>query len=137
MKLNLDLKSIIILVLLGVSIVFFGMWFFRGSDKDKVRDMENQIKLIQNQRDSLKNVNNILAIDFLKIQKEINDRDSLIKMIEIKLSDAEKRLNSANSKLSDTEKRLKRSKKMVEELEKTPIKRDGDDLINSLKEKLK
>lgn len=137
MKLNLDLKSIIILVLLGVSIVFFGMWFFRGSDKDKVRDMENQIKLIQNQRDSLKNVNNILAIDFLKIQKEINDRDSLIKMIEIKLSDAEKRLNSANSKLSDTEKRLKRSKKMVEELEKNPIKRDGDDLINSLKEKLK
>lgn len=137
MKLNLDLKSIMILVLLGFSIIFFGMWYFRGSDKDKVKVLENEIEQIQIKRDSLRRANDVLNVDLIRIQNDIKAKDYILSIIRIKLSEAENKLTSANSRLSDVEKMLRDSKKRVLELEKNPIRREGDELINSLKEKLK
>ena len=138
MKINLDIKSILILILFGVSILFFGMWFFRGSDmKNQVKNLENQVKQIEVYRDSLKNANRLLEIDFNRIQNDIIDKDSKIKEIESKLIKIKQELMSANGKVLENQKRLDEIKKKISDLEKNPINRIDQDLINSLKEKLK
>lgn len=64
---KLDIKSIVILVLLGVSILFFGMWFFKGSDtKSRIKELENENARIEKVRDSLEVVNKGLSIEFDK-----------------------------------------------------------------------
>lgn len=134
---KLDIKSIAILVLLGASILFFGMWFFKGSDtKDRIKELEKQNAQIEKTRDSLELANKALSIEFNEIQKGIDERDNRIKSIESELSKTKNDLVSANKKVSQSQKDLAETKKKIEELKKNPIKRDDDALINSLKEKL-
>lgn len=138
MNLKLDIKSILILVLLGFSIVFFALWYFKGDDtKSRIKELENINKNIEIQRDSLKNVNKVLKVDFDNRQKDIEERDNQIKSIELELSKTKKDLVVANGKVKEKEKELADTKKKIEELKKNPIKRDDDDLIKSLKDKLK
>ena len=82
MKVRLDLKSIVIISLAVVCLLFFSLWFLKGTG-------------------------------------------------------SKKELNKANSELSRNKKDLDETKKKIEDLKKSPIKREGEDLLNSLKEKLK
>lgn len=135
---KLDLKSLLILILLGTCILFFAMWYFRGSNtKEQVKKLEKEINKIELVRDSLQNANKILEIEFDKKQKEIDNRDIRIKKYESELIKTKQDLTKANDKVKEYQKELSETKKKIEELEKNPIKREGDDLINSLKEKLK
>lgn len=135
---KLDIKSIIILVLLGGFIIFFGMWFFNGSDtKNKIKELENEVSSIKKKRDSLDLVNKNLAIEFNKKQKDIEERDNKIKSIESDILKVKQDLNVANSRVREGQRELAETKKKIEDLRKNPIKRDDDALINSLKEKLK
>lgn len=138
MNFKLDIKSILILVLLVFSIIFFGMWYFKGSDtKSRLKELENENKNIESVRDSLKNANESLKVDFDKKQKEIEARDAQIKSIETELSKTKKDLVTANGKVKEKEKELADTKKKIEELKNNPIKRNDEDLIKSLKDKLK
>ena len=138
MNLKLDIKSILILVLLGVSIIFFALWYFKGSDtKSRIKELEQINKNIEVQRDSLKNANKALKVDFDKRQKEIEERDNQIKLIEMELSKTKRDLVVANGKVREKEKELAETKKKIEDLKKNPIKREDDELIKSLKDKLK
>jgi len=134
---KLDIKSIAILVLLGACILFFGMWFFKGSDtKERIKELEKQVSSIQTKRDSLELSNKNLAIEFDKKQKDIEDRDNKIKSIESDILKVKQELNYANIRVREGQKELAETKKKIEDLRKNPIKREDDDLINSLKEKL-
>lgn len=135
---KLDKKSIIILVLLGVSVIFFGLWYFKGDDtKNKIKELESKNRKIEVTRDSLDNVNKSLKLDFDKIQIVINDREEFIKQIEQNLSKVKLELDNANIKVKDGQKALSETKKKIEQLKRNPINRTDDSLINSLKEKLK
>jgi chromosome segregation ATPase len=135
---KLDNKSILILILLGISIVFGYLWFFKASDvKDQLKDLERANKNIQLERDSLRNENKILVVKFNDIQKDIDERDSRIKEIEYKLSKTKSDLVIANDKANRNQKELEITRNKIKELKKNPIKRGDDDLIKSLKEKLK
>ena len=135
---KLDKKSIIILVLLGVSVIFFGLWYFNGDDtKNKIKELESKNRQIEITRDSLDNVNKSLKLDFDKIQIVINDREEFIKQIEKNLSKVKLELDNANIKVKDGQKALSETKKKIEQLKRNPINRTDDSLINSLKEKLK
>lgn len=135
---NLDVKSISILVLTGACILFFGMWYFKGSDtKYRLKQLESENLRIEKLRDSLDIANKNLSIEFDKLQKSINDRDDKIKEIEENLLKSKKELEIANAKLNGYKKDLIETKNKIDELKKEPIKRNDEDLINSLKEKLK
>lgn len=135
---KLDVKWIAILILTGACILFFGMWYFKGSDtKDRLKQLEAENLRIENIRDSLDIANKNLSIEFDKAQKSINDRDVKIKEIEEKLLKSKKDLEVANAKVNSYKKDLAETKKKIDELKKEPIKRNDEDLINSFKEKLK
>lgn len=135
---KLDIKSIAILALTGICILLFGMWYFKGSyTKDRLKQLESENLIIEKLRDSLDIVNKNLLIEFDKIQKSINDRDNKIKEIEEKLLKSKKDLEIANAKINRYKKELAETKNKIDKLKKEPIKRNDEDLINSLKEKLK
>lgn len=137
MNSKFDIKTIAILILLGVCILFFGMWFFSGSDyKKKTKELEDQNKKIELVRDSLENVNKKLKSDYDIKQKDIDERDNRIKEIEASLLKTKGDLIVANKKVDQSQKDLAATKKKIEDLKSNPIKRDDDALINSLKEKL-
>lgn len=138
MNIKLDIKSIVILILLGFSIIFFGMWFFKGSGtKSEIKKLQDEIKSIELVRDSLKGANTKLSIAFNDLGQIIIERDKKIAQIESDLVRTKQDLTVANIKVSQNQKALAETKKKIEELRKNPINREDDALINSLKEKLK
>lgn len=138
MKVRLDLKSILILCLVVISILFFSLWFLKGTGyKKEFKLLEQEFKNLQHTRDSLVKVNLKLKGDFDKTQKSIDDRNRKILQIESQLNKSKAQLNKANGELSRNKKDLEDTKRKIENLKKDPIKREGEDLLNSLKEKLK
>lgn len=138
MKIQLDIKSILILVFLGISILFFSMWFLKGTGyKKEFKKLELEYQKLQKTRDSLETINIKLKSDFKKIQNKIDERNTEIRKIESELNKVKKELISANTELQKNKKDLDETKKKIEKLKKDPIKREDDLLIKSLKEKLK
>ena len=116
---RLDIKSIALLVLTGACILFFGMWFFKGSDyKDKIKELENENKKIELVRDSLKTVNASLKLQthtiippsrqdtkvkYTRKEKYINNKKDSIEVCKYYIKNDEKLLNflNSNKKLDD------------------------------------
>ena len=74
--------------------------------------------------------NNKNCWDLLSNQKDIDSINVLLEKNKIDLQNA---LN----KLKKGKEQLERTKKEIEKLEKNPIKRTGNELLNSIKEKTK
>jgi chromosome segregation ATPase len=138
MKIQLDFKSILILFLLGFCIFFFSMWYLKSTGyKKEYKILEQKFQQIQQTRDSLVKENIKLKLDFDKIQKNIDSRNREISKIESELKKVKSDLSKSNSELNQNKKDLEETKKKINELKKNPIKRNDDNLIKSLKEKLK
>ncbi len=112
MKIQLDFKSILILVFLGISILFFSMWFLKGTGyKKEFKKLELEFQKLQKTRDSLEAVNIKLKIDFEKIQQKIDERNLEIKKVEYELVKVKKDLNSSNNQLQKNKKDLEETRK--------------------------
>jgi hypothetical protein len=135
---KLDIKTLLILFLSFFCIFFFSIWYLKGSDtKKEYKILEQKFEKIQKTRDSLVMINLKLKSDFDKMQKEIDKRDNQIAKNELEILNLKKDLKEAKSDLSNKKRDLEETKKKIENLKKNPIKREDDDLIKSLKEKLK
>jgi chromosome segregation ATPase len=140
MSIKIDLKTGLILLLLLFCIVFFSMWYLKGADsvsKRELKRLKTEYKNLQKSRDSLDQVNIMLKDNFNDYQNKIDQRDSKIQSIEYQLSQAKIDLSQSKKDLSNMKTELTKTRKRVEDLKKNPIKREDDDLIESLKEKLK
>ena len=134
-----DVKTIIILVLLGISLIFGYKWFFGGDkySKDKVKELEKSIKALQEER----------KVTYEQIAKYKFSYDSLVKIedkikldiadLEKKLKEAEQSANLSKEKLDKMRAELAETRRQIDELKKHPANRTGDDLLNSLKNKTK
>ena len=95
---KLDNKSILIIILLGISIIFGCMWFFRGSNtKDELNLLKMENKTIQLERDSIRKVNDELKVEFDTYQKQINLSEDRSKKIESELSKVKSDLTTIQS----------------------------------------
>lgn len=135
---TLDIKSIMIVILFLIAGIFFTQWYFGGENHRKERiALEKQNKKLQKQKE-------ILASDFEKLQKKFEE-DSTdlekikvdIKDLDLKLKDKEAQLVKANKDLKDFKAGISKTKAEIQELRDNPIKRTGDNLLESIKEKTK
>ena len=133
----LDLKSMIILFFAIISILFFSLWFLKGTGYKKEFNLleKNFIKL-QKTRDSIAKVNSVLKINFNKTQELILSRDKKILLVEEELKKSKIELIKSNDELKKNELTWEENKRGIQNLKKNPIKREGQELINSLQEKL-
>ena len=135
---KLDLKSILILVLLVFSIVFFSMWYFKkDNSKDELNILKEDNRKIELVRDSLKQESIILKEKFILYQKDINSRALEISRIETLLDKSKLDNQSLNKSLSDMKSELSKTQKQIGDLVKNPKTLDSLDLMNSLKQKYK
>jgi len=138
MQIKLDAKSIIILLLAVFSILFFSLWFLKGTGyKKEYKKLEQEFDRLQKSRDSLKTINIKLKKDFDIIEIEVKKRDSLIKIVEKELIKTKQELKEAKKEVAKWQFDFNKTKKKIEDLKKNPIKREDEDLIQSLSEKLK
>lgn len=134
---KLDIKSIIILVLLLASGIFFYMWFFGGMDgyKKEVNRLREENKKLELQSDSIKGRIKKYELDFVELRKQ----DSLLKVkilqSQSEVEIAKSKANRSKEELDKLRVELEKTQKQIEELKSHPKNRTGDDLLNSLKNK--
>ena len=130
------ISSIILLFILVISLLIN----IRGCtniDKDKYKLLENTNKSLQCSRDSLIKINKSLQINVNLLQDSINRRSKVINGLKDDLIKSDLKLDKANDRVDILERDKKDSDKKIDDLLKNPIRRTDDDLINSLKNKIK
>ena len=132
-------KKISSLILLGILVIslFLNVRSCTKIDKDKYKQLEDANKSLQTSRDSLIRINKVLKKDFISLQDSIDQRNALIFKLRVDLLQSDKRLKSANDEVNRLEKEKRDIDKKISDLLKNPIRRNDDDLINSLKNKVK
>jgi len=133
---KLDIKSILILVLLGFCLLFGYKWYFSTGNseyKKQLKELRDSNRLLQSQRDSINIELKSLKTDFTLLKSEELslkiDIEKLTEEIEITKANASK----SKSELNKLKKDLLESRKKIEELKSNPTNRVGDELLNSLK----
>jgi chromosome segregation ATPase len=135
---NLKLKDWALIVITGVAVFFFINYTISSSGyKKEIKRLESESKDIQKKRDELDKQNKdlkkeaVIYIDNIdKYQKKINDISDLISKKDIEIKNLKLSLNQQR-------KEIEKTKKKIDELEKNPIKRTGQELLESIKEKTK
>jgi chromosome segregation ATPase len=136
---KLDIKSILILILLGLTLLFGFKWFFSGdkSSKERVKQLEQQFKELESLKksvdleiitwrkktDSLKNLS-------IKLQYELVEQESLTKKAESEAIKSKSNLDKLRSDLAETQNKIR-------EIKNNPPNRTGNALLESLKNKTK
>ena len=135
---NLKVKDWSLIVITGVAVFFFINYTISSSGyKKEIKRLESESKDIQKKRDELDKQNKdlkkeaVIYIDNIdKYQKKINYISDLISKKDIEIKNLKLSLNQQR-------KEIEKTKKKIDELEKTPIKRTGQELLESIKEKTK
>lgn len=136
---KLDFKSILILILLGCTLIFGYMWFFKGDDgtKEQLKQLQEEyqeIEKLKKESDKRLIIYNDQLDSLLNVDKAHQER---ILELEANVLEAENRANQSESKFNELQAQLEETRKKIEELKKNPPNRTGDDLLNSIKNKTK
>lgn len=136
---KLDIKTIIILVLLGFTIILGYKWYFSGDEvsKDKVKQLEIENKKLESDK---KNSD----IEIAKWKVKFTDLDITDKKLTLEVSksikdanDAKIKANKSKLDLDNLQKSLNITRQKIEEFEKNPPNRTGDALLESIKNRTK
>ena len=130
------ISSIILLFVLVLSL-FLNIRGCTKIDKDKYKILENTNKSLQCSRDSLIKINKSLQINLSVLQDSIDKRSKVINGLKNDLIESNMKLNKVIKQVDILEKEKRDTDKKIEYLLKNPIRRTDDDLINSLKNKVK
>ena len=121
---NTNIKDLALIITAALCIfLFINFMYTSSSNRKQIKELKKENKEIQNRR-------NILEVEILKLKSEeskyilnidkYNQKiDSLSNLITIK----------------DSEIEMEKTKQEIKKLKKTPIKRKGNELLNSIKEK--
>ena len=136
---KLDFKSIIILILLGLTLIFGYNWYLKGDDgiKEKLKELQSRYDEIEKEKEeSNKRLKeNAFIIDSLVLSDSINNLK--ISTLEFNVSEAEKRANKIAKDLGKIHRELEITRNKIKEFKENPPNRTGDDLLNSIKNKTK
>lgn len=136
---KLDIKSILIIALTLMSIIF--AWkYFNESDKDYKKELQRlrtENELIQKQRDSLFTQRKKLEGDMLIIRKHNDSLIYISNVLEKEVVNQKHKANLSRQELDKLRSELEETRTKIEEIKKHPSNRSGDELLNSLKSKIK
>ena len=135
----MDIKSWVIVTLFAIAIVFAGLWYFKGDDgsKQKVKDLEQQISKIEKAKTAADLIISSLQATQKELESTISSKTAELAVIEKNNIVLSSQVSSVRQNLDALRKKLKETEAKITELTNNPIKRDGDELINSLKNNTK
>ena len=135
---SLKPKDWVLIALVGIIVLMFVYGMMEGSGyRKQLRDIRKENKEIEKERKSLSLRNKELSkkiemdsISVVKYQERIDSLNTLIVLKDSEIKNLKKRAGIARRELEKT-------KREIDNLINNPIKRTGDELLNSIKEKTK
>ena len=106
------------------------------SSKKLIDKIEKDNKEIEIEKGKLLKEIKKLDTNIEKVTKDIQEKDDKIKKLEISLKEYDRKLLQNNSELKKEKMKRSETVKKIEEIEKNPIKKEGNHLIGSIKEKV-
>ena len=136
---KLDIKSIIILVLLAVSLIFGLMWFWKSDDvaKNNIKQLKNEMKELEAQKVIIEKNIEVWHFKFDSLEIISNDLYNKNLKLEQMVLKAEENARKSKVELIKVKSRVDIKKGKIEEFKRNPSDRTGDDLLNSIKNKTK
>ncbi|CAG7580277.1 MAG: putative outer capsid protein [uncultured marine phage] len=135
---KLDMKSWMILILLALTLVFGFKWYFSGDagSKERIEQLEKENEQLSDERaDNIKLIN-ILEIEVTNLEKVIETKEEIIDSLDVMVGIQDQKIAESKRELYKMRKEIEEKKEKIEELKKNPFKRTGNDLLNSLKNKV-
>jgi predicted HTH domain antitoxin len=136
---KLDIKSWIIIVLFITLGIFIYKWL-NSEDRylrEENKRLSDQVDAIQVERDSLSVARKLSEVRYDSIQHVVDVEMVKIKKLDQDLLKSKSDLFSAKNDLDKEKHKVDKINAQIKQLKETPIKREGTDLLNSLKKKLK
>lgn len=132
-----DIKTIIILVLLGFSLLFGYKWFFSAdpSLKKRLKEIEAEYNALEEKKKESDKKIKQLEQEYVELEKKDKQLQQQVIKLESEIKVAEQTAANSKSNLDKMKKDLAETKHKIEEFKKNPPNRTGDDLLNSLKNK--
>lgn len=135
---SLKPKDWVLIALVGIIVLMFVYGMMEGSGyRKQLRDIQKENKEIEKERKSLSLRNKELSkkiemdsISVVQYQERIDSLNTLIVLKDSEIKNLKKRADIARRELEKT-------KREIDNLINNPIKRTGDELLNSIKEKTK
>lgn len=135
---KLDLKSIVIIVLTISVVGMMSSYFLFGDNhKREIKELEKKNQQIEKEKKDI-------DIDLNRLKNEYKLKDVLIKnlqdsaqILKEKLLQKDLEIKKANNDLDKFKKELDKTRKQIQFLESNPNYKNGDNLLNSLREKTK
>ena len=136
---KLDIKSWIIIVLFITLGIFIYKWL-NSEDRylrEENKRLSDQVDAIQVERDSLSVARKLSEARYDSIQHVVDVEMVKIKKLDQDLLKSKSDLFSAKNDLDKEKHKVDKINAQIKQLKENPIKREGTDLLNSLKKKLK
>ncbi len=136
-KITFDIKTILIIVLLSLTLIFGYKWYFGGDkeSKDKVEILKKKVKELEKQEKEIDSKIKTWEAKFDKLDE--NDKKAKEDQLQIEkiLIKYIEQTNKDKVELDAMKKRMSDTRKKIEEFKKNPSNRTGDDLMSSIKSK--
>ena len=134
------LRSINPWYIVGACIFGMGLIYFLLSDPSSIKNenkkLKNEIKALTKERDIVRDSINTLSIDFKAIKKSDSLKTAELSEINKNVADLDKKISSSTSQLNKVKGGLDNINSQIRKVSKSPEKKVGDKLLNSLKSKL-
>jgi septal ring factor EnvC (AmiA/AmiB activator) len=132
----MDVKTMLIIALLAVLSFFYFKPMFSGDDNlDERETLEKANKELIAERKVLEDAYILKQEDFEKDSTENVKLKKELKLLEALLANKDEQIKKAKEELDKAREVAEITRKQIEELEENPIKRTGQDLLNSINEK--
>lgn len=136
---TLDIKSILILFFLVISLFFGYKWFYGGNaeSKKRIKELEKEYRDLEKQKKE--NEKSILFWKnrFDSLQVEGNRLQEELELLEKKTQEAEANAEKSKSTLDRLRKELAETREKIDSIKKDPPVKSEEDLLQSLKNKTK
>lgn len=135
-NITLDIKTILIILLFVTSTIFGLKWYFGSNvDKDKIKELEVKFKELESQKKEVDE--RILKWEekFKELDKEDSDLRDKQAIIEKQIINSIIMNNKDKQELDKLRKKIEETRKKIQEFKNNPPNRTGEDLLNSIKNK--
>jgi chromosome segregation ATPase len=115
-----------------------GNFFLGGSNhKKEIKELEKRNREIEAQKKLIDQDLRKLQDDYILKENRLKELEESEKILQEKLREKDIEIKKANDNLSHLKGELNKTRAKIQELEKNPNYKNGDNLLNSLREKTK
>lgn len=130
----MKINNVLMLIFLAAFLVFFSLWYFKGSHtKKENRQLKEEIEIIQHQRDSLESVRKELMSDYEILVEELAQKEENLANTNKELEASKRKLDTARKNLAKVNQELEESKRKIEELKSNPKDPTNPELLEYFK----